>query len=64
MAPRFLKQIARDMLDDELIVGDIAVQGADDVIAVAPGLGDLDRANGAPSARRSAVNRAVARRRA
>ena len=33
-------QVARDVLGQEPVVGDVGVEGADDVVAIAPGVGD------------------------
>ncbi len=40
MQARFRQQIARQMFDDELIVGDIRIQSANDIIAIVVGVGD------------------------
>src|SRR5439155_1564617 len=38
--PRVVKQIAGEVFEDEPIVGHVGVEGADEVIAVAPRVGD------------------------
>ena len=40
-APRLGEQVAGDVLGEEPVVGQVGVEGADDVVAVAPGVGDL-----------------------
>ena len=72
---RLRQQVAGDVLDDELVVGQVGVEGPDDVVAVAPGVAGCrsrtrarasrrsapGRASAGPSARRSAARPAAAR---
>ena len=68
------QQVAGELLDDELVVGQVAVEGADHPVAVEPDRARLvllvavasrrsgrRRASAGPSARRSAARRAAAR---
>ena len=70
----FGQQVAGDLLDDELVVGQVAVEGVDDPVAIEPDVARLvlleavasrrsgpRRASAGPSARRSAARRAAAR---
>ena len=75
IAPRLREQVARDVLGQELVERQVGVEGADDVIAIAPRVGDVvsrtrgrasrrsgrGRASAGPSARRSAESRATDR---
>ena len=55
-----VEQVAGDLLGDELVVGDVGVEGADDVVAVAAGVGDRVVELVAHASRRSGRGRASA----
>ena len=42
IAARLRQQVAGDVFDHELVEGQVGVEGADDVVAVAPGVGDVE----------------------
>ncbi len=74
-ASAFGQLVAGELLADEAVVGEVAIEGADDVIAVAPGVGlgvvafvavafrrtGPGRASAGPTSRRSGESRAGGR---